>query len=278
MATKELKSEETYEKVSFKGKSVEGMTLYGTDTYVMKCVSGKARVLIGSTECEFGKGTNFFLADEVLFKFLGATDDLEILAFKFSSRFFNVVYPLVPGEAIETISQTSPYLYNSESKKLLDLAFRQIQILYGMEKKEYTYLMTVNLLVNYVLIVHEQTYGHTKEDVPVFPNDRTTALASTFYELVRDGAVEHRNVEYYAKRLNISSRYLFKICKANGGMSPKQAIDYVIVGKTKKLLLTTGLSFLQISTELLFPNQTAFTEYFKRNVGITPSEFRKKYL
>ncbi len=275
---KDLGNEESYEKVWFRGKSTEGMTLFGTDTYLMKCVSGKSRVLIGSQKCTFEKGTNFMLADGVLFRLLETSGDMEICAFKFSNRFFNVIYPLVPGEAIETISQTTPDLYDSDSRKLLDLTFRQINAIYSMKNTKYKYLMTVNLLVNYILIVHGQTYGHVKDKLPLFANDRTTTLVSTFYEMVSDEAIAHRNVEYYANALHISARYLFKICKANGGMSPKQAIDYEIVGKAKILLLTTELSLLQISEELRFRNQTAFTEFFERNVGITPSEFRKKYL
>ncbi len=96
--------------------------------------------------------------------------------------------------------------------------------------------------------------------------------------MCHDEAMEHGNVEYYAARLNITSRYLFKICKENSGLTPKQSIDFVIAGEAKKLLLTSMLSFQEISDRLNFPDQNAFTQFFKRTVGVTPSEFRKEYI
>ena len=87
----------------------------------------------------------------------------------------------------------------------------------------------------------------------------------------------HRDIKYYADKLNITSRYLYKICKETTGLTPKQMIDYTIVGKAKKLLLTTEMANQQISGELLFPDQATFGQYFKRNVGMSPLEFRKKY-
>jgi len=272
-----MMTEESFDLVYFRGPKVEGKTIFGTDTYLMKCLSGDARVLIGTTEHVFSRGTNFMLADGVLFKFVEPSDDFVCRAFRFSNRFFNVIYPMVSGEVIEASAHTHPDLYDAEARTMLDLIFRQMQILYTKHNHPYRYKMAVNLIVNYMLVVYEQTYRHIKDSVPNYPNDRMTSILCQFYELCNTDALRHRNVEYYAERLHITSRYLFRICKENSGLTPKQAIDFVIVGKAKKLLLTTMLSFQQISNDLCFPDQTAFAQYFKRNVGMTPTEFRAKY-
>lgn len=87
----------------------------------------------------------------------------------------------------------------------------------------------------------------------------------------------HRDISYFANRLNISVRYFFKVCMIETGMSPKQFINDVIISEIKHTLLDTNLSLKQISIKYDFSDQTSFTQYFKRNVGVTPTEFRSFY-
>jgi len=60
-------------------------------------------------------------------------------------------------------------------------------------------------------------------------------------------------------------------------MTPKESIDYFVTGTAKRLLLSEDLNNQQIADKLNFPDQSTFGQFFKRNVGMSPSEFRKKY-
>ena len=46
--------------------------------------------------------------------------------------------------------------------------------------------------------------------------------------------------------------------------------------KAKQLLLTTGLSITEITYEIGYSHVTHFTTLFKKEQGLTPSEWRKK--
>lgn len=98
-----------------------------------------------------------------------------------------------------------------------------------------------------------------------------------FFSLCATEHIKHRNIEYYTGKLCISSRYLYKITKEVCKVTPKQIIDYYVSGTAKKKLLTTILTNLQIADELNFPDQATFGQFFKRNVGMSPSKFRNKY-
>lgn len=65
--------------------------------------------------------------------------------------------------------------------------------------------------------------------------------------------------------------------QASMGYTPKAVIDYVIVGKAKKMLLATGLTVQEIAGRLCFPDQATFGQYFKRNIGMISTEFRRRY-
>lgn len=84
-------------------------------------------------------------------------------------------------------------------------------------------------------------------------------------------------MQFYADELNISTRYLYKITMNVLKMTPKELVDYYVIAAAKKMLLTTILTNQQIADRLNFSDQSAFGQYFKRNVGVSPAEFRHKY-
>jgi AraC family transcriptional activator of pobA len=61
-------------------------------------------------------------------------------------------------------------------------------------------------------------------------------------------------------------------------ITPKQMIDYYLTALIKKTLLTTSLTFQQIADKLNFTDQSAMGQFFKRNTGMTLSEFRNKHI
>ena len=259
------------------GENVSDKIYFGEDVLFVKCMSGSATVLINSSEQHITSGMNFMLAEHALFKMQEYSNDLHIRTLHFSMNFFNGIYPLLAGEVIDVMDIATPDMYSTQAGEMLDLIFRQLCLLYDKKDHAYRHTLVTNLVVNYLLTIYEQAYRVIKNKTTLYPSDRTTQITYRFYELCYEDALYHRDIKYYADKLNITSRYLYKICKETTGLTPKQAIDYVIAGKVKKLLLTTEMTNQQISNELLFPDQATFGQYFKRNVGMSPSEFRRKY-
>lgn len=73
---------------------------------------------------------------------------------------------------------------------------------------------------------------------------------------------------------NMSPSYLSQVFKKLNGFSPW---DYVIscrIAMAKQLLHTTDLTILDIATKCGFNNCANFNRQFKKNVSLTPSEYR----
>ena len=77
--------------------------------------------------------------------------------------------------------------------------------------------------------------------------------------------------------LGITQPYLYKIFERNCGMSPKQYIDNYKVNIAKEMLLEDCVSVFEIGRSLGFEDPLVFSRFFKRNIGISPSQFSAEY-
>jgi AraC family transcriptional regulator, transcriptional activator of pobA len=95
------------------------------------------------------------------------------------------------------------------------------------------------------------------------------SFAQTYYK-------EQRGMEFYADKMCLTPKYLSKVVKEISGTSASQWIDNYVVLEAKVLLKSTNMTIQQISDELNFPSQSFFGKYFKRHVGVSPKEYKKK--
>ncbi len=104
---------------------------------------------------------------------------------------------------------------------------------------------------------------------------RQQEMVSTFLSLVSNNFKTERSIEFYAKKIYVTPKYLSKVVKDHNGLSAKKWIEDYVVWEAKALLKSTTMTIQQISDELNFPSQSFFGKYFKRAVGLSPLEYRK---
>ena len=100
----------------------------------------------------------------------------------------------------------------------------------------------------------------------------------TFHEFTKQ-LQEHpheREVQWHAKQLNITPKYLSEICKERSGKSASQWIADVTVAELRHLLRDTTLPIREIAKIMEFPNASFFCQYTKKHTGLTPNHFRKE--
>ncbi|MBP5369261.1 MAG: AraC family transcriptional regulator [Bacteroidales bacterium] len=69
----------------------------------------------------------------------------------------------------------------------------------------------------------------------------------------------------------------YKICKTEAHQTPKDIINEFLTGEIQNTLLTTDLSIQELTDRFFFPDPTAFGQFFKRQTGMSPGEFRKRF-
>jgi LacI family transcriptional regulator len=106
-------------------------------------------------------------------------------------------------------------------------------------------------------------------------NDRLVAHAA---RLIRENATNGINVDYLCRRLNTSRSTLDRRMKAALNRSPKEEILRVRFREVERLLRETDLTIDVIALQTGFAHSHYLQAAFKESCGMTPGQFRRKYL
>lgn len=106
-------------------------------------------------------------------------------------------------------------------------------------------------------------------------NTRKYEYFKRFFALLATEYKQHRNVNWYAEQLNLSTKYFTSLIRQVSGRTTVDWINDRVIYEAKNLLLYSEMSITEIAYHLNFPSTSFFSKYFKNIVGINPSEFRK---
>ncbi|SFD24113.1 AraC-type DNA-binding protein [Chitinophaga sp. CF118] len=87
--------------------------------------------------------------------------------------------------------------------------------------------------------------------------------------------INMRTVKEFASSMGLHPNYLNRVMKKHTGQQVSAHIKGRILDECKALLLQTSWTLEQISYSIGFSDQPNFNFFFKKNTGITPSEFRR---
>lgn len=250
------------------------------ESWICHIEKGKAKVVFEQTEYKLATDTIFFVQEGASFKVLSSSRDMHMEVLVFKETLMNVVYSLCGAEAdfgeLETVFWTDKNI-DEQYGRIMAMDYELLKV-----AVQNTNLIARNKMIMtglvHLLITLYNAAGVSTETKQGDNSKRSRMLLNHFFELVGENVMMgQRDVSFYAKKLCISERYLSKLCKAETGKTPKILINQSLIGEIKNALLTTEMSHQQIADRFGFPDQSAFGQFFKRQEGISPSEFRKKY-
>ena len=115
-------------------------------------------------------------------------------------------------------------------------------------------------------------YFHKSSEVEKIT--KSEMLVRDFLKQVQLFHKQERRIDFYADKLQLSSKYLSQVIKNYSGKSAADWIDEYVVLEAKALLKSTNMTIQQISDELNFPSQSFFGKFFKRISGVSPKTYR----
>ncbi|MFC5402721.1 response regulator [Cohnella soli] len=90
-----------------------------------------------------------------------------------------------------------------------------------------------------------------------------------------DNLQRNISLSHLAKRFHLSPFYLSRLFHAEKGISLSDRTKMLKISKAMELLLVDGIKIQEVALELGFDNVPYFTKFFKKNVGITPLEYKQ---
>ena len=137
-------------------------------------------------------------------------------------------------------------------------------------RMEIVRLLTRAFFLGLGFFIHKQTSS-------IDGNSRQDEITTKFLKLVEHNYREHRNVDYYAQRLSLTTKYLAATVKLSSGKSAAEWIERHVTLDAITKLTSSQLSIKEIAYDLNFPSVSFFGKYFKRIVGLSPSEYRAQH-
>ncbi|MBB6240346.1 AraC-like DNA-binding protein [Pedobacter sp. AK013] len=86
------------------------------------------------------------------------------------------------------------------------------------------------------------------------------------------------SVKYMAAKLALSPKYLSDLLKQETGKTALEHIHIALVIEAKNILMSTDKTVAETAYQLGFENPPYFSRLFKKEVGVTPTEYREQFL
>lgn len=242
------------------------------ETVACVCIKGEIRWQINLTVvCAKAPRLLILLPDQIL-QFESYSEDFEGIFIVMSKQFIEKIN-LSEGFSVFMSIRNTPYIPLNEGSLngILDYC-RMVRSTLRHTEEEFNRKAIVNHLtiaffygLGYYL--HKLT-GNEKKT-------RSEIIVEDFLELVQKHYKQERSLEFYANKLCFTSKYLSVVVKNSSGKSARQWIDDYVILEAKTLLNSTDRTVQQISDELNFPSQSFFGKFFKREVGLSPKQYRE---
>jgi len=85
-------------------------------------------------------------------------------------------------------------------------------------------------------------------------------------------------VKYMASQLSLSAGYLSDLLKQETGKTALDHIHIALIMEAKNILMSTDNTVAETAYQLGFENPPYFSRLFKKQVGLTPTEYREQFL
>ena len=96
--------------------------------------------------------------------------------------------------------------------------------------------------------------------------------------LMEDYDMLPRAITYYSDKLNLNANLFGTIVKKVSGLSPLNWINRVTMDTARSMLINGSASMSDITRKVGFTEQASFTRFFKKEEGMSPLDYRKKFM
>lgn len=236
---------------------------YMKDYRILRLITGSGVIEINFAEYDVKTGDVLLIKEGSYFEVISSSDDIkgEVLAFvpeRYNSALLmqdrNPVKIHPDQQDWERMSHLlySAYSFASEEPYRKDIVEPMIIALF-----------------NSIILLAEDKEARQ-------PSSSLENLFTRFTELLSANRSGKHPVSYYADLLCVTPQYLSKAVSLTSGKTVTEWISKAVVTEAKLLLRETDRTVSEIGEALNFPTDSFFCRFFRKEAGMTPTEYRKR--
>lgn len=287
------KAVETFKKsIPFKVYCLKNDKISGTTEHthdymqIWYVMSGSCEHFINSTGYCLTKGNLFVLPPFVTHKVkISNSEDITIIGCEFSSGFINenISMPELSNSLFD-FAYLEPFLVSHEAvkprlriegKKQLKVEELFLDMLseYEREEKYYEINIKADLLKLLALIAREYENKSLPSSHELFERYREAVSSAIRY--IDNNFTNTIYIEEVCKIAMMSQTYFSYIFKQITGKTFVEYLNTLRIAKARELLNTCNLTITEICLGVGFNDAAYFNKVFKKEVGLSPSQYRK---
>lgn len=133
----------------------------------------------------------------------------------------------------------------------------------------------IQLLLDYCMRFYERQF-ETRSPVNKNVLIRFEELLDDYFSNKNPEKLGLPTVKYFADKVYLSANYFGDLIKKETGKTAQEYIQNKLIEHAKELIIDTNKTITQIAYELGFQYSQHFNRVFKKSVGSTPVEYRRK--
>ena len=240
------------------------------------CRQGSFTFILNQKTFSAKAGDTLFLPKDSLFQVLQASDNVEVYIFIYQTdpiRDF-MGNSVVSMHLYSHLATEPCYVWNTgeeeEVLKYLSLLDSTLKIEENPFNRYEQKLLLLALTYRICSIYNRKLVGERRD-----AGGRKRETFIRLIQLIEQHYMQERGVEFYADKLCLSPKYLSAISKSICGYTVQELVFKAIIRKCISLLKNTQKNIQEISNDFGFPNASYFGTFFKKQMGMSPQQYRR---
>ena len=246
---------------------------------VVLCLEGRGEVTIEGKNYDVRKNDMFICHPHQFIENVMMSYDFKFKGLLMSPRYFQSIF-FLPGKLWKAgLDVRKIPVFHLEDKDVEGFLVNYEMLRYKLSRTDLPHhQQTIKLLLQSLVYEMYDVIApklQLKEDVS-YGYSSGEILFGRFANLLSDENPHRHPVGFYADKLCITSKYLSSICKMQTGKTASDLIDEMTVNYIKQMLTSSEKSIKEIAAEAGFDNLSFFGKYVKRELGMSPRDYRMK--
>ena len=258
----------------FKSLSDYSFAQYADSVLHILCTAGNMSFSFQDVRYNVVPSDYVILTNPVLASSFSESDDFDAVIMSLSEAFVTSMaiqsnYGIIGHMALlqNPVMKLSPHDYRICLEDMWKLRERLNETQHLFREEMLGHLLLVHVLDLYDIHARNQA-GHNV-------SERNADLLKRFIGLLYKEYIQHRDLAYYASRLCITPHYLTEVCKKASGKPATYWIDRFTTHEIARLLRQKEIPLKDIADKMNFSSLSHLSRYVQKQMGISPSEYRK---